>query len=194
MKLIVGLGNPGRLYIASRHNVGFIVITALGQSNKIILKKEKSVFSLIGRGRIERENVALAMPLTFMNLSGIAVKAMLKKFRLNLEDLLVVCDDLDLDFGRIRLRPSGSSGGHRGLKSIASSLGEEGFARLRVGIGRPSGQQDIETAEYVLSPFNGKEKGQLKQVTEKASQCCASWITKGVLETMSIFNKRCSDE
>jgi PTH1 family peptidyl-tRNA hydrolase len=186
MKLIVGLGNPGRLYIDSRHNIGFSVIKALAKIYKISLKKGN--LSLSGKAEIGSQNVILAMPLTFMNLSGTAVAGLLKKYRIDLANLLVVCDDLDLEFGRLKLRPSGSSGGHRGLKSIIDCIGSQGFVRLRIGIGRPF--QDIHASDYVLSPFTRKEKEQVRQIIEKAGACCQSWVTKGVTETMNIFNKR----
>lgn len=204
MKLIVGLGNPGRGYIDSRHNIGFSVIKALAKDFKISLKKENASSSLIGKGKIGKHYVILAMPLTFMNLSGIAVRALLKKYRIDLsrpfyseekleskkgrglDNLLVVCDDLDLELGRLKLSPSGSSGGHRGFKSIIDSIGSQGFARLRIGIGRPN--QDIDAAEYVLSSFNKKEKEHVKKIIEKATLCCQSWVTKGITKTMNIFN------
>lgn len=186
MKLIVGLGNPGRLYIDSRHNIGFSVIKSLAKIYKISLKKGN--FSLSGKAEIGGQNVILAMPLTFMNLSGTVVAGLLKKYRIDLSNLLVVCDDLDLEFGRLKLRPSGSSGGHRGLKSIIDSVASHGFVRLRIGIGRPF--QDIDASDYVLSHFSRKEKAQVRQIIEKAGECCQSWVTRGVTETMNIFNKR----
>ena len=187
MKLIVGLGNPGLIYRASKHNIGFTVVKALSQSFKTPLKRDKATFSLSAKVRISGQSVLLAMPLTFMNLSGSAVSALLKKHGIDLKDLLVVLDDLDLDFGRLRLRPRGSSGGHRGLKSIIDSLDSTEFARLRIGIGRPVTGADA--ARYVLSPFAKKERGQLRQVIRDACDCCESWVDKGTTETMNIFNK-----
>jgi PTH1 family peptidyl-tRNA hydrolase len=188
MKLIVGLGNPGRLYINSRHNIGSAVIKALAKSYKISLKKEKGIPSLSAKVKICGESAILAMPLTFMNLSGIAVAGLLKKYRIGLADLLVACDDLDLEFGRLKLRPSGSSGGQRGLESIIESIGSQGFSRLRIGIGRPS--RDTDASDYVLSPFTGKEKRQLGQIIEESAECCRSWVSEGVTKTMDIFNRR----
>ncbi len=188
MKLIVGLGNPGRLYIDSRHNIGFSVIKALAKTYKISLKRESGSSALSGKVKICGQNVILAMPLTFMNLSGIAVAGLLKKYRIDLANLLVVCDDLDLEFGRLKLRPSGSSGGQRGLESIIGSIGSRGFARLRIGISRPF--QDRDASEYVLSPFTRKEKEQVRQIIEEAGACCQAWVTKGITETMNISNKR----
>jgi len=187
MKLIVGLGNPGNIYASSRHNVGFSVIKHLAKSKKVPLKKERGVLLQSARISVEDEAVMLAMPLTFMNLSGIAVRVLLKKYNIDLTDLLVVCDDLDLDFGRLKIRPNGSSGGHRGIKSIIDSLGSSEFARLRIGIGRPLGNTDA--ADYVLSPFTKKENKEFKEIVERSAQCCLVWVTEGIIETMNIFNQ-----
>lgn len=197
MKLIIGLGNPGRIYVDSRHNIGFSLIKTLSRIYKIPLKKDNHTFSLSGKGRIEGKNLILALPLTFMNLSGIAVSTLLEKYKIDLprpagevwglENLLVVCDDLDLGLGRMKIKSSGSSGGHQGLKSIINSLGTQEFCRLRIGIGRPL-NKNIDTVDYVLSSFTRKEKEEIKEVIEKACDCCRVWITKGIAESMNIFN------
>lgn len=189
MKLIVGLGNPGDIYSGSRHNIGFSVIEAIAGEHRVVLRKDKGTFSLVGRGRIGSEVVILAMPLTFMNLSGIAVRALIKKNRVRPADgLLVVCDDLSLEFGRQKIRPRGSSGGHRGIKSIIEELSSQDFSRLRIGIGRPPAHK--EASEYVLSLFNRKEREMVKDVVAQAKRCCQSWVIKGITETMNIFNVR----
>ncbi|MFH0738381.1 MAG: aminoacyl-tRNA hydrolase [Candidatus Omnitrophota bacterium] len=188
MKLIVGLGNPGRLYAASRHNIGFRVVKALARNYKVELRKAASVLSISGQTRIGNQVLVLAMPFTFMNLSGSAVKGLLKKYRLGPGNLLVVCDDLDLDLGRIKIRPKGSSGGHRGIRSIIDSLQNQDFSRLRLGIGRPKGA--IDTAGYVLSAFTAREKEGVARMVEKALDCCLAWANQGIHETMNTFNKR----
>ncbi len=188
MKLIVGLGNPGKSYAGSRHNVGFATIKALAKIYGIQLKTDRGAFFLSGRGKIEGQNVILAIPLTFMNLSGIAVSALLKKYKLTFDNLLVICDDLDLEFARIKIRASGSSGGHRGIGSIIESLKSQDFPRLRIGIGRPRG--DIDPAEYVLSGFNNKEQAKIKEAIGEAVDCCKAWLAKGVMKSMNIFNRR----
>ena len=187
MKLIVGLGNPGDVYAHSRHNIGFTVVKALAREYKAALKKDFGISSLSARVRIAGRNIALALPLTFMNVSCTAVSRVLKKYKVGIESLLVICDDLDLEFGRLKLRPSGSSAGHRGIQSIIDSLKCEGFARLRVGIGRPN--KDMETADYVLSEFSKKEKTRVKETIEKALGCCESWATKGTTGAMNIYNR-----
>ena len=193
MKLIIGLGNPGRAYADTKHNIGFSIVKALSQTHKIPLKKDSGTFSLSGRGKIEGQNVILAIPLTFMNLSGIAIGSLRKIYKIDLINILVVCDDLDLGFGRIKIRHKGSSGGHRGLKSIIDSLRSEDFWRLRIGIGRPILKDNIDVAGYVLSPFNKKEKDQVKEIIGRACDCCRAWVAKGIVESMNIFNMRSKD-
>jgi PTH1 family peptidyl-tRNA hydrolase len=186
MKLIIGLGNPGRPYQDSRHNIGFKVIQALAREYKVSFKRESGTFSLIARVKINHQGVVLAIPFTFMNLSGAAIRPLLKRYKIGVDSLLVVHDDLDLEFSRLKIQKSGSSGGHRGLKSIIYSLGSQEFSRLRIGIGRPS--PDTDAAEYVLSSFTKKEKGKVKQIVEKASQCCQAWIRDGLTRAMNMFN------
>lgn len=130
----------------------------------------------------------MAMPQNFMNLSGIAVKALLKKYRATSENLLVVCDDLDLEPGRIRLKGRGTSGGQKGLESIIKHIGTREFARLRIGIGRPPRSTDA--AGYVLTGFSRREKPLIDQAREKAVQCSLTWVEKGIDETMNMFNAR----
>lgn len=198
MKLIVGLGNPGKVYINSRHNIGFLVIKALSQFLKIPLKKDKEILSLNGRGKIRNQNIILAMPLTFMNLSGLAVSALIKKYKIDLprlrsreeslDNVLVVCDDLDLEFGRLKIRPYGSSGGHQGLQSTIDYLNSDRFPRLRIGIGRR--RPNTDAAEYVLSTFSKEEKVKLKGIIARACDCCQTWITQDITKSMNIFNRR----
>lgn len=191
MKLIVGLGNPGRIYIGSRHNIGFLVVKALSKACKAPLKKENGIFSLVARAKLNGHPVLLALPLTFMNLSGSAVAGLLKKYKIGLSDLLVVCDDLDLEFGRLKIKPKGSSAGHHGLNSIIDALKSDNFSRLRIGIGRPKPNTD--PAQFVLSAFTGKEKIKLNKTTEAALECCRVWALEGVSRSMNIFNRRSED-
>lgn len=192
MILIAGLGNPGKLYINSRHNIGFKVIEALSKKYRTSLNKDKDTLSLIGKVNIEDKDVLLAMPQTFMNLSGVALKQLQNKYAVGLSDILVICDDLDLEFGRLKLRPQGSSGVHRGLESIMNSLGSQKLARLRIGIGRPD--CDIDAASYVLAGFKSEEKEELKQIINQSCLCCQAWLSKGITEAMNIFNARRKNE
>ncbi|HNX81070.1 MAG TPA: aminoacyl-tRNA hydrolase [Candidatus Omnitrophota bacterium] len=188
MKLVVGLGNPGKQYAHTRHNIGFQVVTKLAGRQKISLKK--GIFSNAATGSciIDGNKVLMALPATFMNLSGIAVSALLRKHRISPADCLIICDDMDLEFGSMRLRSTGSAGGHNGLKSIIAVIKSQDFCRLRVGVGRP--RTDCDAAEYVLSSFSKNEKEKLAETVDKAVDCCVSWITKGIAETMNTYNRK----
>ena len=159
MKLIVGLGNPGKEYSANRHNVGFLSLNYLAKANHISFDKKQGK-ARVGTGMIAGNEVALAKPQTYMNLSGQAVLPLMQRYKLNLEDLVVIHDDLDLPLGKIRIRKSSSAGGHNGAKSIIASLGSQDFVRIRVGIGRPesAGESDNrEVVDYVLGDFDREE-------------------------------------
>jgi PTH1 family peptidyl-tRNA hydrolase len=134
------------------------------------------------------KKVILAVPLTFMNLSGSAVKGLMNRYHLDAADILVICDDMDLPFGKIRIRPKGSSGGHRGIKSVIEDIRTKDFSRLRIGVGRPDNR--MEAAEYVLSNFNKKEAPSLKKILLTAVECCEMWVNKGVVEAMNNFNAK----
>ena len=188
MKLVVGLGNPGELYAHSRHNIGFLIVKHLAKLERIPLLKEARSFSLAGKGKVCGESVLAAIPLTFMNLSGFAVKALLKKYRIQLGNLLVVCDDLDLGFGRLKIKPHGSSGGHRGLQSIIDCIASDEFCRLRIGLGRPPKNKDA--SAYVLSAFNQREKKELTGLIDEATDCVRTWLSNGINKGMNIFNQR----
>lgn len=184
MKAIIGLGNPGLRFTSSRHNLGFLVIERLAKINRIRISKK--VFNcLLGKGVIENQEVLLGVPLTFMNLSGKAVASIVRQKRINLTDLLVICDDVNLPIGRIRIRAKGSEGGHRGLGSIIEILGSENFPRLRVGIGMPAVKA---LKQYVLGRLTKKEARIIKQAVEEAAACCKVWINEGVSSAMNRFN------
>lgn len=184
----MGLGNPGETYAGSRHNLGSLTVRTLGKRRKAAFKKDARTLSLCGKATLKGQKIILAIPLIFMNLSGGALKALLKRYKVGLEDLLVVCDDLDLELGRLKIRPGGCSGGHQGLESIAKTLNSQEFARLRLGIGRPP--SDLRAADYVLSRFDREEQKQLKAVVEKACDCCEVWVRQGLDKSMNIFNRR----
>ena len=182
----MGLGNPGLSYSGNRHNVGFMAVNFLASSLKINFKPDGSVKSLVGRSGLGLQGLVLALPQTYMNLSGLAIAGLMKKFKITAANLLVVCDDLDLATGRLRIRPGGSSGGHRGLASIIEALGKKDFCRLRIGIGRPAGQED--PAEYVLKNFTRQEKIFFKSIIQSAAECCLCWAEKGLPQAMNAFN------
>jgi PTH1 family peptidyl-tRNA hydrolase len=188
MKLIVGLGNPGRVYQGTRHNIGSSVVKALAKEYNVSLKRGIFSSSLSAKVRIEGQDVILAVPLVFMNLSGIVVSSLIKKHKINLENFIVVFDDLDLELDRLRLRTGGSSGGHKGLNSIISVLGSSKFARLRIGIGRPK-DRSTDIVKYVLSPFSQIELRIMRKVTENCCLALKLWVSLGISKTMNIFNK-----
>ena len=187
MKFIVGLGNPGLEYKATKHNIGFAVVRDLAKENDIRINK-KLHFSLIGKGKIAGEDVVLALPQTYMNLSGNAVSELFREEIKDIKDLIVICDDINIELGRIRLRKEGSSGGHKGLESIIHTLGRDDFARLRVGIATDVHRGDI--TNYVLSPFKRKEMRNVNHVVALASETITSSIKDGIDKAMSKFNKR----
>jgi PTH1 family peptidyl-tRNA hydrolase len=180
IKIVFGLGNPGRLYQKTRHNVGFMVVSRLAR--RMGLKFDKKFCS----SRVaEGEGIVLAKPYTYVNLSGKAAKALLQRFSLSPEELLVVCDDVALPLGRIRIRRKGSDGGHNGLRSIIKELGTENFPRLRVGIGR-EGIKDL--VGYVLGEFEREEMEILEKVLEVAVDAVECIIKEGIEEAMNKYN------
>jgi len=192
MKLIVGLGNPGRQYADSRHNIGFQVARALLKEYCCVLRRDSATRSFYSSIRIKGERVIVALPLTFMNLSGTAVAALVRAHRLKNHDLLVVCDDMNLEFGRLKIRPSGSSGGHKGLGSIIDALGSMDFCRLRIGVGKAPAA--IDASDYVLSSFTKKERKALPAILEESIACCRTWVEEGIDLSMGIFNRRKNQE
>jgi PTH1 family peptidyl-tRNA hydrolase len=192
MKLIVGLGNPGQSYTRNRHNIGFRCLNhfARRQGIRFDSRREKA---RLGFGQVAGCGVVLAKPQTFMNLSGMSISRLVKKYDVALSDLLVVHDDLDLPLGRIRLRGGGSSGGHKGISSIISSLGSQDFPRLRVGIGRPAATENpVETGggviSYVLGDFTPEEAHIVAQVIPKVSQAIVCFLTEGISSAMNRYN------
>lgn len=184
MKILTGLGNPGERYGKTRHNVGFMVIDRLAWhlETECGQKKFQSFFC---KKTVAGEEILLLKPQTFMNMSGVAVKEAFDFYKCAMHDLMVVCDDLDLPLGKIRIKRNGGSGGHRGLKSLALSLGDSGFPRLRIGIGRPP---TGDSSNYVLSPFSGDEESIVHEVIERACLALKTWICEGVETCMNKFN------
>lgn len=185
--LIVGLGNRGTDYSAHRHNVGFQVVETLARTHGLAFSRRKRAKARVAEGQVGGERVILAKPQTYMNQSGQAVSRLTRTYGFRPNHILVVFDDLDLPFGRLRLRPEGGSGGHKGMRSIIDALGTQGFPRLRVGIDRPPGQLD--PADYVLQPFSEDEERSLPQVLEAASSAIESWLSDGIATAMDRFNR-----
>lgn len=187
-RLIVGLGNPGADYQNTRHNLGFLAVQHLAKRSQLKFTKGFTVKGLMAQGELEGKKTCLFLPLTYMNHSGVAVKALVEKKKILLKNMLVVSDDLDLDFGQVRLRAKGSDGGHNGLSSLIAHLKTQEFARLRLGIGRPA--QKEETVDFVLSEFDNREKKELGPFVEKATDCCLAWLAEGTAEAMNQFNEK----
>lgn len=184
VKLIVGLGNPGPRYTKNRHNVGYQCVERVAQRHGMIFGKVMFK-AYITRGQIGGTKVVLARPLTFMNLSGLAIRPLLRWYRLAPSDLLVIYDDLDLPLGKIRLRQKGGSGGHKGIRSIIQALGTQDFARLRIGIGRPV---HGEPQDYVLRDFSPDELITMEDACERAVAAVASFVTEGITTAMNEAN------
>lgn len=185
MKCIVGLGNPGLEYRSTKHNIGFLIIKEFAKENKIKIK-EKRFSALMGRGRVLGEEVVLAMPQTYMNRSGDTVGDLVRNEVRSLEDLIIVCDDINLKLGRVRLKKKGSAGGHKGLESIISVLERDDFARLRVGIATDIHRGDI--TRYVLTPFKRNQHKNVSHVISLAVDSLTCWVEKGIDVAMTKFN------
>ena len=184
MKLIVGLGNPGLRYRNTRHNIGFLIIDSFAKVNKVRIYK-KGFGSLFNKMIFDNEEVLLLKPQTFMNNSGEAVKAAVGNFGIKTDDILVICDDVNLPLGVGRFRVQGSSGGHKGLKSVIERLNSKNFNRLRIGI--DAGKNSTLT-EYVLSGFRSNEKKLVKAIVETATCAAGIWVKEGIETAMNKFN------
>ena len=189
--LIIGLGNPGPKYYNNRHNVGFMVADALGDRANIPIRRFE-FRALIGKGDFAGARLILAKPQTYMNNSGQAVSALVNFYKIPIEKILVIHDDLDLPFGTLRMRPQGSAGGQRGLGSIIAKLNTQNFARLRVGIGRPPGRMD--PSDYVLHDFDPPEEEMLPDVLDTAVKAVRMFIEHGIEQAMNKFNGPVIDE
>jgi PTH1 family peptidyl-tRNA hydrolase len=191
MKLIVGLGNPGKTYANNRHNVGFWSLNYFARLHSIRFDRRQCQ-ARVGIREVGGNKLLVAQPGTFVNLSGNSVACLVHKHNISVSDLLVIYDDLDLPLGKIRLRQSGSSGGHKGMNSIITALDSEDFPRIRVGIGRPQmeGQSLSEDAiiNYVLSDFSPPEEAIMRPVIARVSEAIDCFLTKGIKAAMNRFN------
>ncbi len=189
MKLIVGLGNPGRSYANNRHNAGFICLNHFARTHGIKFDNKQGK-ARTGNGEVVGTKIILAKPQTYMNLSGESVSQLVRKFKVDLDDLIVIHDDLDLPLGKIRIRQYGGSGGHKGIASIITSLKSPDFLRLRVGIGRPAvtepGEADI--IDYVLSDFTQDEEQVITKVMPTVSEAILCLLTEGLTIAMNKYN------
>ena len=186
MKLVAGLGNPEDGYRGTRHNVGFEVINELARRHQLTFEASP-VKAMQSRWRTDGDVVLLAKPLTFMNLSGEAVAGLSRYYKIDLGDVLVVCDDVNLPLGRLRARATGSEGGHNGLRSIAELLGTTDYARLRVGVGRGDARRDL--ADHVLARFAPDEKAGIEGAIARSADAVETWIHHGLAQMMNTFNR-----
>ncbi|MDQ1143337.1 PTH1 family peptidyl-tRNA hydrolase [Bacillus sp. SORGH_AS 510] len=186
MKCIVGLGNPGKQYDQTRHNIGFEVIDELSHQFSIPLTQSKFK-GLFGMGMYKGEKVLLLKPLTYMNLSGESIRAVMDYYQIDVEDLVVIYDDLDLPVGKIRLRQKGSPGGHNGIKSTVAHLGTQQFNRIRIGIDRPTPGMSV--PDYVLGRFRSEETPFMQEAVKKSAAACESWLEKPFLQVMNEYNQ-----
>jgi PTH1 family peptidyl-tRNA hydrolase len=185
MWLIIGLGNPGKEYRLTRHNVGFRVVDRLAREQGIAFKRRRKG-AQIGEGRIGAKRVVLTKPLTYMNKSGIAVKKLVEGLGVSLDHLVVVHDDLDLACGRIKIKKKGGHGGHKGVQSIMEQLSSADFLRVKIGIGKPRNHH--EGADYVLSPFAAEERALVKESVEQAAAAIKTIIVSGKDQAMTMYN------
>ena len=185
MKILVGLGNPGNEYSDTRHNVGFMAIDELARRWGIHTWKKKSQ-ALVAEYRGE-EPVVLIKPQTYMNLSGVAVGELARWYKVAAEDIIVIFDDMDLPIGRLRLRTKGGSGGHRGIESLLTHLGKDGFSRIRIGIDRPPTNWQV--ADYVLSRFTTEEQPLLTESLSRAAEAGECIVKQGMMKAMNLYNK-----
>lgn len=187
MFLIVGLGNPGVEYAATRHNIGFDMITYLSDKYNIPVNSREGK-ALVGKGMLAGEKVMLAQPQTYMNLSGESVRALMDYYKIDIEDLLVIYDDISLDVGQIRMRGKGSAGGHNGIKSIIQHTGTQEFARIKIGVGQKPEGGDL--VKHVLGRFSREEDGMFRDVFALAEEGLLAWLQEDMKSAMNKVNGR----
>ena len=189
MKLVVGLGNPGRKYAGTRHNIGFEIVDLLAERHRLDWEGAPAE-ALMAKWR--SAGTLVVKPLTFMNLSGHAVGDLLRYFKIELADVLVIVDEAQLELGRLRARPNGSAGGHNGLKSLIEQLGTEEFSRLRVGVGRGDSRRDL--ADHVLATFESNERELVEDAIVRAADASEMFVSEGIGPMMNRFNRREDNE
>jgi peptidyl-tRNA hydrolase, PTH1 family len=186
VKLFVGLGNPGREYAMTRHNAGFMVVDKLAEAFRILMDKNK--FDMIyGKGKIQGNDIMLAKPQAFMNRSGSPVRKLAGFYRISCEEMLIIHDDIDLAFGRIKIKEKGGDGGHKGIRSIKDAFGGGNFTRLRIGIGRSEAGADV--VNHVLGRFNPEEKALLDKILATAMDAALTILCESAKEGMNRFNR-----
>lgn len=187
LRMVVGLGNPGEAYAKTRHNTGFMVVDKISEAFSIALDKQK-FDARFGIGSVNGVKIVLAKPMAYMNRSGPQVQKIAGYFRILCEDILVVHDDIDLEFGRLKIKEKGGDGGHRGVRSIIDAFGGGDFTRLRIGVGRPDAERGA--SDYVLGKFSLEERKVLSQIITSAKDAIVTILCKGTKEGMNRFNNK----
>ncbi|MGW8324661.1 MAG: aminoacyl-tRNA hydrolase [Desulfobacterales bacterium] len=187
LRMVVGLGNPGEAYAKTRHNAGFMVVDKISEAFSIALDKQK-FDARFGIGLVNGVKIVLAKPMAYMNRSGPQVQKIAGYFRILCEDMLVVHDDIDLAFGRLKIKEKGGDGGHRGVRSIIDAFGGGDFTRLRIGVGRPDAEKGA--SDYVLGKFSLEERKVLSQIITSAKDAIVTILCKGTKEGMNRFNNK----
>ena len=187
MHIIVGLGNPTDKYQATRHNIGWDAITRLSDDYRIPLNTKRHK-AICGNGFIEGEKVVLAQPVTYMNLSGESVRELVDFYKVSQEEVIVICDDINLEAGQLRIRKKGSAGGHNGIKSIIEHLGTREFPRIRIGVGDKP--EDWDLADYVLSRFPAEEQAAIRDALKNTSDACRTILTSGIDAAINLYNRK----
>lgn len=188
MKLIVGLGNIGKEYETTRHNIGFMVADAIAKKHEVSFNKEERD-AMVAEFRVGGEKILIIKPTTFMNDSGVAVGQFARFYNIAPEDIVIIHDDMDLPVGFLRIRPNGSSGGHNGIKSVQSHLGTDGFVRFRVGIGHPVHEHKV-VLDYVLTKFNQEEQKIMTNTIDNVANAADAWITDELEKVMNKYNSK----
>lgn len=187
MHIIIGLGNPTDKYQATRHNVGWDAITRIADDYNISLNM-KAHKAICGKGFIEGEKVIIAQPITYMNLSGESVRELIDFYKVSVENIIVIYDDISLEVGQLRIRKQGSAGGHNGIKNIIQHLGTQEFNRIKVGVGDKP--KDWDLADYVLSRFQGDDQPKIREALKDASDACRMIIQSGIDHAMNQYNRK----
>jgi PTH1 family peptidyl-tRNA hydrolase len=186
LKLVVGLGNPGKNYAGTRHNAGFMVVDKLADTFRIAMNNKK-FDTIFGKGKIKDQDVVIAKPQAFMNRSGSPVRHLAGFYRISCEGMLIIHDDIDLAYGRIKIKEKGGDGGHKGIRSIKDAFGEGNFIRLRIGIGRSGAGADV--VDHVLGRFGSEETGLLDKILATAMDAAVTILCEGAKEGMNRFNR-----
>ncbi|MBN1914374.1 MAG: aminoacyl-tRNA hydrolase [Parachlamydiales bacterium] len=185
--LIAGLGNPGKKYENTRHNIGFLVVQSLARRLGILWKEDPQLQGAVAKGTVGKRHVLLLMPNTYMNLSGEAVRKCQEYYKVDIDDMLIIIDDIHVPFGEMRLKKDSGTGGHKGLQSVSEHVRSQAYPRLRIGIGK---EEDVLLVDYVLSRFSKEESQLLPEIIERSVDMVLLWLEQGIEKAMNLANIR----